>query len=126
MVLVLLDSSVLIEHFRSRNKENTLYHQLRVQDDDFAISPFVEYEILAGSTDDDIDYWSEEFQKMKFLEFSFDVVKVSRIIKIQSRRRNKSLDALDVLIAATAIVYEVQLATLNRNHFERIEGLNII
>jgi predicted nucleic acid-binding protein len=36
------------------------------------------------------------------------------------------IDLADILIGATALTHDIPLATLNRKHFERIKGLEII
>lgn len=47
-------------------------------------------------------------------------------INMNLKRKRKLIDIADLFIAATAIAYDLPLATLNRKHFERIEHLNII
>ena len=44
----------------------------------------------------------------------------------QLKHENKLIEIPDILIGSTAIVNKIKLATLNRKHFERIEGLDII
>ncbi|KAF0238865.1 MAG: hypothetical protein FD181_588 [Prolixibacteraceae bacterium] len=36
------------------------------------------------------------------------------------------IDLADILIGATAMAYEMPIATLNLKHFERIENLNLM
>jgi tRNA(fMet)-specific endonuclease VapC len=40
------------------------------------------------------------------------------------KAKNQLISLPDLLIAATALVYELPLATLNLNHFQRIKQLN--
>jgi len=49
--MILLDTSVLVEHFRKKDKTSTQFYQLSEQSDDFAISTITHYEILSGSND---------------------------------------------------------------------------
>ena len=51
---------------------------------------------------------------------------MARKIARQLKRNRKQLDTPDILIAATTLVNGLPLATLNRNHFERIDGLRIV
>ena len=44
----------------------------------------------------------------------------------QLKQENKLIDIPDIMIAGTALQNNMPLATLNRNHFERIKGLTII
>jgi predicted nucleic acid-binding protein len=41
------------------------------------------------------------------------------------KRKGLSLDVRDVMIAATALAYELTLVTRNVKHFSRIEGLKV-
>jgi tRNA(fMet)-specific endonuclease VapC len=41
-------------------------------------------------------------------------------------KANKMIDLADILIGATAVTYNIPIATLNFKHFDRIEGLKII
>ncbi len=36
------------------------------------------------------------------------------------------IDIADLFIAATAVAYKYPIVTLNRKHFERIDGLTVI
>jgi tRNA(fMet)-specific endonuclease VapC len=38
---------------------------------------------------------------------------------------NQLLEIRDILIAATALAYDLPLMTLNTRHFDRIEGLQL-
>jgi len=42
------------------------------------------------------------------------------------KAKNKLIDAPDILIAGTAMRNNLPLATLNRKHFERINGLEMV
>jgi predicted nucleic acid-binding protein len=41
-------------------------------------------------------------------------------------KSNKMIDLADILIGATAVTYNIPIATLNIKHFVRIQGLEII
>jgi len=36
------------------------------------------------------------------------------------------IDLADILIGATALAYNIPIATLNTKHFDRIKGLDIV
>ena len=42
------------------------------------------------------------------------------------KRKNKMIEIPDLLIAATALTHQLPIATINKKHFERVEGLLII
>jgi predicted nucleic acid-binding protein len=125
-VMISLDSSVLIDFFRLRDKKRSLYQMLHKEHNEFAISAIAKYEVVIGAKRDELDTWADEFKNMTFLETNDDVVLAAREIYMQLKRDNKLIEARDIIIAATAIVYRMPLATLNHNHFSRIDGLDII
>jgi len=42
------------------------------------------------------------------------------------KRQSKTIELRDILIAATAMVNSLPIVTLNRKHYERIEGLQLM
>jgi len=67
--MILLDSSVLIELFRTKNKENTLFYKLASIENDFAISIITHYEIFSGSNDKQNSFWKEFLDSITILDF---------------------------------------------------------
>jgi len=124
--MILLDSSVLIELFRSTNKENTLFYKLATTESDFAISVITYYEIFTGSNEKQDSFWNKLFESVEILNFDFSSsIQATKIYK-ELKKTNKMIDLADILIAATSISNNIQLATLNLNHFERIKDLKIM
>ena len=60
------------------------------------------------------------------LPFGEEVVSKSAAFYRTLKKENRLIDHFDILIAGTAIVHDLPLATLNRKHFERIEGLMLV
>jgi predicted nucleic acid-binding protein len=63
----------------------------------------------------------EVIAPFEVLEYTIDIAK--RAEKIA--RENSGASFVDAAIAATAITYGVQLATLNRRGFKKIKGLEL-
>ena len=124
--MILLDSSVLIELFRTSDKEKTLFYQLASIDNDFAISIITHYEIFTGSSDKQDSFWTEFLDTIEILDL--DVKTSEEAVKIykQLKKTNKMIDLADILIAATSISNDIPVATLNLKHFGRIKGLEIV
>ena len=66
--MILLDSSVLIELFRTADKEKTLFYQLTSIENDFAISIITHYEIFAGSNEKQDNFWTEFLDTIEILD----------------------------------------------------------
>ncbi len=124
--MILLDSSVQIELFRTADKEKTFFYQLASIENDFAISIITHYEIFAGSNEKQVSFWTEFLDSVEILDLdvgaSEEAVKIYKQLKMSS----KMIDLADILIAATSISNDIPIATLNLKHFERIKGLEIV
>ncbi|MDR3108494.1 MAG: type II toxin-antitoxin system VapC family toxin [Planctomycetaceae bacterium] len=125
-VVISPDTSVLIEHFRTKDKEYTSYRKLVRDGYQFAISAITQYEVIAGTRGELLEIWLSELETMFFLPITKPVVMKAREINLQLKRDRKQLDMPDILIAATAMVNNLSLATLNTKHFERIKGLGLV
>lgn len=124
--VICLDTSVLIDYFRKVNKSKSFFYELTKENDLFAVSAITEYEIYYGSNADQDLYWDDFFNKIISLPYNSEANRVTTRIERELRRKNKTIDKPDLMIAGTAIVNNVKLATLNVKHFELIEGLQLI
>jgi predicted nucleic acid-binding protein len=122
---VMLDASVLIEYFRARKKENTILAQVARKHENRSISVVAKMEVLYGVPAEMIEYWNTVFAEIESVPFTDEMVAKSHEIILDLKRKNCLIEMEDVMIAATAIVQNLHLATLNRKHFERIEGLKL-
>ncbi len=124
--IVCLDTSVLIDYYRKKDKSKSLFYKLTKEYSLFAVSAITEYEIYSGSNPEQDKYWNDFFRLILVLPFDSDVnkiaVKESRALKV----KNKSIEIPDLLIGATALKHKLKLATLNKKHFERLEDLELI
>ena len=59
------------------------------------------------------------------LPFSNEVALKAAEIYHSLRKKNKVIEFRDIFIAATCLVNELSIVTLNKKHFQRIEGLVI-
>lgn len=124
--MILLDSSVLVEHFRSKDKQATFFYQLASNKSDFSISAVTKYEILIGSKDTTNKFWKDFFNSLQSIPFDDIVVEKAVEVYKNLKSVNKMIPLADLLIAATALAYQILVATLNIKHFERIQDLQII
>jgi len=123
---IVLDTSVLIEYFRKSNKENTVLYELGKNDFNYAISILTVFEIHRGVNNErQLNFWNILLEKYSVIEFkekeNNQAIKIYKNLK----SRNKLIEFPDIFIAASAIANNLQLATLNKKHFDRIEGLAI-
>ncbi|GHT02928.1 PIN domain nuclease [Bacteroidia bacterium] len=124
--IICLDTSVLIDYYRKKDKSKTLFYKLTEHYSVFAVSAITEYELYIGNSDDQNEFWDKFFMRITVLPFDTEAVKQSVAIYKQLKLKNKLIEVPDILIAGTVIKNNLHLATLNRKHFERIEKLNLI
>jgi predicted nucleic acid-binding protein len=65
-------------------------------------------------------------EDLSVLPFSDVVAIESAKIYHQLRRSNKMIEFRDIFIAATCVVNDLPILTLNHKHFSRIKGLEIL
>ena len=124
--MILLDTSVLIEMFRVKDKTATFFYRLSNGNNDFAISILTHYEIFRGSNSVQDTFWTNFLKNIKVIPFdlisSNEAIGIYKLLKTQ----NQMIDLADLLIAATAIAHNLDLATLNLKHFSKISNLRIL
>jgi len=111
---VMLDATVPIEHFRARNKAKTLYTEIIGKYEIRSISVIAKVEVLYGARSELVEYWNTFFAKMPVVPLTDKTVAKAHEIVLDLKRKNLLLDIGDVMIAATVIVEDAPLATLNR------------
>ena len=124
--MILLDSSILIELFRKKDKEKTLFYSLAKTYKILCISSITFYEIGIGNRDSHSDYWEKLCENLRILPFDKECSDNAITIYLDLLKANKMIDLADILIGATALTHNMPIATLNDKHFNRIKGLEII
>ena len=124
--MICLDTSVLIDFYRKKNKSKSFFYELTNRYQLFAVSAITAYEVYAGSSTVQDEFWDKFFQTISVLPFDNDINKTAIDIQRELKRDRKQIEIPDLFIGATAIQHGLKLATLNTRHFERIVGLQII
>jgi predicted nucleic acid-binding protein len=126
MEIVCLDTSILIDHYRKKDKTQTRFAQLARQYDAFAVSALVEYEFLRGEKDTHNSFWQALFNMINVLPFDRVCAQKAASIYISLTKQQQNQRVLDILIASTALAWDYPLATLNTRDFEGIAGLRLV
>ena len=124
MSSILVDSSILIDFLRRKDKTNAVLIALAAQNDLY-VSVLIHTELWSGKS-----VWeSKKVQKELELLFSGIVIlpvteSVSKLAgKLKSE--NRAIALIDCVIAATALHHDMQLATLNHKHFSVFKKLQL-
>jgi len=124
--IILADTSILIDYFRKTDKVNSVMIALFDQGFDFSISAITHYEIYSGATALQLPFWTNLLSRTKVLPFDEAVAQTAVDINTILKLKRKQIGIADLFIAATAISNHLSLATLNKKHFDRIDGLTIV
>lgn len=60
------------------------------------------------------------------LPLTSDVAQSAAMIYRQMKGANQLIDIRDIFIAATALVHQLPVLTLNQSHFRRVSGLRLL
>ena len=124
--MILLDSSVLIELFRKKDKKKTLFYSISQSYSDLCISSITYYEVGIGNRKSHFDYWKKLSDKLSVIPFDKACSITAISIYTDLKSTNNMIDFADILIGATALTHNIPIATLNIKHFQRIKELELI
>lgn len=124
MSRILIDTSVIIDFLRRKDKEVTLLYTL--SQEELYISIITHTELYAGKS-----VWEQNKarQELKILFSGLSILPLIEEISQNAGRikaYNHDLSLLDCVIAATALYHKLPIVTLNRKDFERIESLQLL
>ena len=125
MEMICLDTNILIDHKRAKLKDRTKLYQLS-SEYSFAVMTITAFELYRGDNSIEDKFWSTFFSKITILEFSLKASMEAGKIYKHLKTKGLMIDIEDILIAAIAISNGIKLATNNKNHFNRIEGLDLL
>ena len=121
---ILIDTSVVIDHFRKKNKQRSLLYELSKENRLF-LSAISKFEFLVGAKLAQIRQTEKIIEGFDILSFNSNVADVASDIAKKLKAKNKIIEFRDIFIAATAIANDMPLSTLNVKHFERIDDLEL-
>jgi predicted nucleic acid-binding protein len=124
--IILLDTSILIDFYRKKDKSASAFIQIYNKQTQFVISAITHYEIYIGTSPDQVVFWNTFFSGITILPVDTEVSKTAVDIYSDLKKKSSLIDIADLLIAATAITHNYPCATLNKKHFARVDGLSII
>ena len=123
MKKLLLDTSVIIDFLRRKDKSESLFYKLSKEE--LHISIISHTELFAGKS-----IWekqqaykiiSEVFKGVTIIPLTEDISEKAGYI----RAYNLSNSLIDSIIAAAALEHSLELVTLNRKDFEHIQNLKL-
>jgi predicted nucleic acid-binding protein len=80
--------------------------------------------IYSGAKGTQVEYWQQFLKYTSVLPLDANAIAVN--INNDLKRTSNPIDIADLFIAAIAIQNNLPIATLNKRHFERIQGLLLV
>ncbi|HEY5391871.1 MAG TPA: type II toxin-antitoxin system VapC family toxin [Hanamia sp.] len=119
----LLDSNTVIDYMEGKMPVRALEEMDKIIDQKAKISVITQMEILGwfGATSVQLNLLNEFVADAIVFDLTSEMI--NRTIKIRQQYKIKLPDAI---IAATALVYDLNLLSLNIRDFKNIDGLKII
>ena len=122
---ILIDTDVVIDYLRSRDKSSTELIKL-MQEHDLFLSSISEFELYLGAKtarhQNDLELL---FSEVEVIPFDFGCGKIAAGIWKDTQSRHQHIEIKDIFIASIAISNDVWLQTFNTKHFKGIKDLKI-
>lgn len=122
MELICLDTSILIDHRRAKDKSVSLLFRLSAKFS-LAVTSITVFELWKGDNTGEDAFWEQLFSKMTLLDFDTESGKISGSDFLDLKKKGLLIDIEDILIGGIAKRHQLRVATTNPNHFSRIQGL---
>lgn len=122
---ILIDTSIIIDYLRQKDKSKTIQIQLEQSQAQLYTSIITHTECFSGKS-----VWErrEAFQALQLYFSDIEILPLEEKIseKAGEIRSKTGKNLADAIIAATAVHHKLNLATLNRKDFEKIKGLHLV
>lgn len=117
MAQVCLDTDILIEFLKGKREIGEVISKY----DEFYISVISVYEFMRGADE-------EKTKEMNSLDLDYNVAILASAIYKKLHKSGDLISDNDILIAASCILKDIPLLTLNKKHFERLKrfGLKLV
>ncbi|MHB1700819.1 MAG: PIN domain-containing protein [Acidobacteriaceae bacterium] len=120
-VILLLDTSVLIDLLNGRKERRLLLAELLAQNNTLATTAINVAEIHAGMRDEEAARTSSLLADLRCYPATCAIAMRAGQLRRDWARRGRTLELPDLLIAATAMEYDLTLLTDNRKDFPMAE-----
>jgi predicted nucleic acid-binding protein len=125
MTTYLLDTTVLIDHFRGRQRAKLLLERLVDEEHTLALCAINVAELFAGLPEGQRAAAGELIGSLHYLDIRPDVAEVAGIIRFNAARRGIAIHLPDAIIAAVAMANDATLVTANVRDFP-MEELHLL
>jgi len=120
--MLMIDTDIVIDYLRHYKKDLDFINEHK---NEIAISDFVEIELILGCRNKDEIRNLENFLKRFFtLKTNSEIIEMS-IKVLKNHYLKNGIEAIDSIISATALFYDIDFYTRNIKHYKNINGLRL-
>lgn len=123
---LMVDSTILIDYFRKTDKAKSRLVSHFKNYERLYISSVTEFEVVNGATEAHLEFWDGMLARFIILDFDSKAARQAAEIVSVLKTKCKAIDKPDLFIAATAMVHDLTLDTLNTKHFVHIDSLDLL
>ena len=121
--MILLDTSIVIDYLRG--KTETVDYIDRTGKGSFALNSLVIMELFVGARNKiELNQIKRELSGFNLMEINQQIADLATEI-IANLGLSSGISIPDAFIAASALIYDVELKTLNLKDFRSVPGLNV-
>lgn len=124
--LILLDTSIVIDYFRKKDKTKTRLYELTDHYEGFVISVITEFEIYVGAKADQLPFLERFLNAIPVIPFDSSIAEIAVDLNSQLKASKNQIAIADLFIASTAISLGIPCASLNHKHFGRLKDLVLV
>lgn len=118
--MIFIDTNIVIEYLK--NKDFLSKYNIN----NLFINDIVIMELYQGAKNkNDLTFIKKETSVFQILKMNQEIIELSKQI-VEQYNLSHNMKIMDALIAATAMVYDLELMTLNRKDFLYLEQLNLV
>jgi len=117
--IILVDTDVVVDFLRGYNKA-VIYLKKRLHE--IALSSIAVAELFAGVKDDEKKKLDEFISLFPVFPITIEIAKAGGMLK-RDYHRSHGVGLADALMAATALVHNAELKTLNTKHYPMFKKL---
>lgn len=121
--MILVDTDVLIANLRGVGTAQEWLRQTRAQTGRLAVSVLTNAEIVGGMRSPERREVTRLLNSVRPLPVTDTIAHRAGELRRRYRRSHAAIGLVDYLIAATALVHGLELATLNTKHFPMFDNL---
>jgi hypothetical protein len=117
MAIFLLDTSIIIDAINDRRGRRQFLRDLIMQGNDLACCPISITEVYAGLRPQEAQSTKQFLETLELYPLTFPVAELAGLLKRDYKKKGKTLNLGDVIIAATALHNRLALLTDNTKDF---------